>query len=64
MPRPAELPTSIRLSRDLKAKLRHMAEKENRSVSVQIVHILKVATEFVRVPRLRRASPKKENGEG
>lgn len=57
----AELPTSIRLSRDLKARLRAMAERESRSVSVQIVHILKTATEFIRVPRLRRASaPKQE----
>lgn len=60
MPRSAEQPTSIRLSRDLKARLRAMADKESRTLSTQITHILRTATEFVRVPRLRRASPLKE----
>lgn len=52
--RKAELPTSIRLSGDLKARLRAMADKESRTLSVQIVHILKTATEFIRVPRPRK----------
>lgn len=56
----AELPTSIRLSRDLKARLRAMAERESRTLSVQIVHILKTATAFVRPARLRRVNPAKE----
>lgn len=53
----AELPTSIRISRDLKARLRAMAERESRTLSVQIVHILKTATEFIRVPRKKKKAP-------
>ena len=35
-----DYPTSIRLPRALKARLREAAERENRPLSVQIVHIL------------------------
>lgn len=56
----AEQPTSIRLTPDLKGKLRYMAEKESRTLSVQIVHILKTATEFIRVPRKRKRGNEKQ----
>lgn len=49
--RKAEHPTSIRLPADLKKKLRYQAEQDSRTLAVHIVHILKMATAMVHIPK-------------
>ena len=58
----AELPTSIRLPADLKERLRQLAERESRTLSVQIVHILKVVTGLTGHVGRKRAPRKKRDG--
>lgn len=44
-------PTSIRLDRDLRKRLRYQAVSEGRTMAQHIVHILRTATAFVKVPK-------------
>lgn len=59
MPAPT-YPTSIRLDRDLRRRLRHFAEANGRSLAQHIVFLLKKATP--QMPRQEAGKPKSAEG--
>lgn len=44
-------PTSVRIDDELRLKLNYQAEKEGRTRAQHIVHILRMATALVKVPK-------------